>query len=502
MPMSSSELESEVMERAGNQCELLVLINKTILEVRHELGESGVIDVEELISTVDERTNDIGELTDISNDLRRRWIRALDSSNESPLVQYSRFISERFSSRDEVETLVKNALEKEDQLLQKLTCDYPLIGLSANQLHHECIADESNLPLRGWFEDCLRLAAETHNGIRTFFDTCLHRADKTGQSEILAPFLNDWEKDIEITLAECVNLANVFIIHAQQENCAVFATHIVMPITGEIVVNGKTKKRTPNTSSQEIMAMKKFDFLSKKYRRFFDPRNIVDEEKNIAAVPVIISFEDIRRFLKFYNTFWKNISEGIKPTGSHPSQDKNGAKIIDLKEAASVTSRPRKYEDREPRISICRTGNQFGKFDLRIDQDGAWQVTFDFGTTDYEKTLDCTRKICTGIQSGHLITDLSEVVGKDDADMSRSGNGRYPSIMGAKDVEGFTASDRASLLGSAIVHAGTDIGTRSRGLKISHHFAEHTQNGYQMRGVEFQEIAKAMTIMLTRNIGN
>lgn len=431
----------DVEEEPNENKNLVIIINK--LETFRQLKRGGA-KPEEIFPVVEDMIAAIVEM-------RPR-------SKNSTVAEYQNFLSKIGKDK-----LVEMALpflldEVDDPLFVRLFEASPIVALTTKVIDKDLKSESPEMlqerPVKEWFEASLNMAAECQRDINIFFTEWQDRL--SAEDNLPKLFLEAWQEDMDLIVAECMNLACCFALHVQREDCALYLANIPIRLKDEAEKYNEKLRALPNRAH----------VFSDKYYKYLSDENIVGSgrKSNVVYMPTPVQLRDIIDFLDFFKNFWHEMVQNFQPpfTGNQINKNK-GATYAHLNKFAELQLRPFESESAQARVAILPLASRFKGFDLRVDRESKL-VSFDAGNIGAVETMNYIEAIVSESQGKKTIPQYTAWVDNRGAISSKrkKDDSFLPSIMrpGNRTDEKLIA-ERASLFIALISHASQDIGMHS-----------------------------------------
>lgn len=483
--MEYGQLSVDETERVGNMFDYIAQVSSIS---RHSFGN--ILNNQEL--------SEYAELLGIPKNLQTLWLTQMQGVNSTVVNLHNTYVNSIFTSEEEVTDFIQEfyaANPEYRSFLSQIIAIQPVVALATAALlaEKESLSKQIVRPYIGWYKESMKIAGNVSKLIDSFFKTCEARVTTRKQAEFLLPVLQDWQKDMQLSIVEAMNLANCFAIHAQEADCVVFTA--ITPFgykKGQQCYN-------PIIMKAEVESLGKYKVYATYYKDFL---NANFAQRNSIYLPTISSAVDVVEYLKYMERYWNIIASSIAPTGRH-SYVNNQEHQVWLKNTAKSIIRPERNKSGGARISICPKAPEFKEFDVRLDYDDKRKkLELDFGSMDLPSILKYAQMIGKQSSDKDIVMNYAAIVNNKGV-MYASRKSKveyYPAIM-KTPFNGNLAQrgKNATLFAAVAASAGSQIGLRS-GAHFSYHMSEHVKRGFKSRGHDFKEIAAAWKTMLTQNV--
>ncbi len=273
------------------------------------------------------------------------------------------------------------------QLSQYLENNYPIVAAATQALYDQAIRHEDapDSPDR-WYADGVEDAHLAFTGMNSFFQQLQNK----NPSPELSDFLNIWQKQIQMTVAEGLGLYTAVAIHLRRSPCAVYF--------GSLPISFPQDRPTREVFDELIPLWNDTDTGSPNVLQQFLPHlgQLVQWQKDNNYIipinmPAIVNAFDFREYLRSLKDFWSEL--GATQLPSTTIHQEPNTVSIQLSRQAHIFIRHLPDRNGQARINIAGRGNRHRGISYRIDRERSGKLGIDFCRVGYDELL----KIAQGI---------------------------------------------------------------------------------------------------------
>lgn len=448
---------------------------------------------------------EIGELASVPEETQRQLLISGIATEEGLIKQYAQFKIEPEKVRD---ILLEAFLDEDpgsvNSFFAELIKISDMVGVTSAYLYKESKEEDSDMnrelnaegrPYAKWYQEAIEKAQSAYNLIGQFFDGCIARCEGEEEEKLLKPFLEDWKKSIQLYVVECINIANGFVGHLHEGNCAILCATVPFNLPKDQVDKGV----------EWVLNLERFNIY-----RAYNPsvfkhaRDVkrLPKRNRVLYLPTFVSVIDVLKFLEFFERFWQSVQNGLEPERPYTiflnRKDPNVAKVK-LKGSATLFMRSKPYDGRQARMSIIGEANN-RDFAIRVDRENRGNLSLDIGGVHFNEALAYALDVGNASNEGEIIMRYDEIIGPGgEVQSSRKQRQIFvPSVMksNAKGLDGkpLSMGERAALFAGAIMRQGRIIDLRP-GQGFSYHSRDERLDKYKN---DFAKIVEQMVEMLKR----
>lgn len=265
------------------------------------------------------------------------------------------------------------------------------LALDKTSINRETTQNHQNWYLRT-IEQCVEACARVEELARAFKEST--------QDEKFHHFIDDFQQELELLVADVVNLATGIAAHLTRINCAVFIGGLPVKIPenanfGNILsLFGEHSGRRLTVYDQYCSHL--LSCLRANQKEFSEGKR-----RDVIYVPALVSASDAVEFAKQLNDFFNEMKLGL----STVKQDLQSG-TFRLGETIDLLIRPDSNTNAQPRINF-RGLERFNGFSLRIDKENT-ALAMDVGGYGYASLLKIVGAIARATQRGESIMDFSD----------------------------------------------------------------------------------------------
>jgi len=435
---------------------------ETLLRIRHDHAMGGQItpDTREYIDATGFTGKQVALITD-----------SLGTERATAMKQYLTFLGGKGDEKT-FRTLLQVTMESFKQVSQDewakkgfnlydlagyfeyLIALNPLMGISTILLYKQSLdqdrKDDTSEKgvMFGWFKNTVEKAVKTDKTVGSFFETV--RSEGTGNESELTHFLSDWEKEIQLNIAECLNLASCMAIHIQNEDCAVLTSSLLVPLGGY-------------DFRQAVQAVNDLAGHSVYKEYLGDISQWKQEPQNGVRIPAYTSVIDVKRAIEAYERFWGRALDGINAKDLKLQKHDDAVSLL-LGNAATVFVRPRENPRAEARIDI-QGGQPYSGLSIRVDNErGRNRISADMGGAAFQDAIDYARHVARLSTNKNIVMNYKQMI---DERGRLIGNDKiaYPSIM---EFDSIDVGKKIALFLALAMQEGNAVGFRSGDFYLHH----------------------------------
>ena len=347
----------------------------------------------------------------------------------------------------------ENSSESPLPLLRRISASHEFLALISAHLYGE--TERIPVLIQGWFTDTLQRLNDIYEKMSEYFSQLHLRAGPT--QKLVPSFLDALRDEMEDLLIGAVNMAAIFALHAQEEDCAVYT--------------GTTSYRSKGPAG--IHAMNRlFEYpLYQKYNSgMLECHGVHDDG---LYIPTYVSAVDIEEFAKEWSFFWQKMHTSI--TSNNPDRPR----IVKI-------FHPHPTNDAQARIGFLLQGGRLDGLNLRIDREvlsgTEAHLSIDIGQVKWHQAYKHAEDLGQRSQNSEIVMGYKEILNQRgdhaylenlDDPYPRTQEKYYPSVMRSSLL---SIEQKMALIVSVIMRQGKDIGLfqgdvfgyHNRGSRIDH----------------------------------
>ena len=419
----------------------------------------------------------------------RAWVGEVLESRFLCPDAYSYFATvfwDPFRGHEWLETIYGLSPDPIVQLFQDFSSHHPIIGPMAAWIY-DTVQDSdsrfsrsfawstSSRSAKGWYLDIIDRVATIDSSIQHSMRGLVARtADKEVEGRV---FLHGLLGQLNQFTCELVNIANAMIIrlsYSDNHELIYWPTFPRPQLGSWSETTGKLIQATPYVLPERVP----------------EEFNVRAMQQRVVPLAVPINAVDLYHFVTYYEEYWRRLSKNLGARGSRQTGSPWSVVVCEGSDAGfKAYIKPDANSRGEARIALKYLGSGFEDFILRVDLARGTVATFDFAGISPERAYQYA---ALRGDHGRTFTSISD---RPWTELSES-DGTLKPYWRNHEVLPFdlTKGEKASLMATAIAHAGKHMATRRD--FVSYHWDEML--GTLVPPKDFSAALKQVSMLLQR----